>query len=207
MAVYNRKDSYYKKAKKEGYRSRAAYKLTELNGRFKIIKKGMKVLDCGAAPGGWSQVALEIVGPGGLVVGVDLEKIESMNEPNFIFVEGDFTDTAVLDEVIVANESYDAVISDIAPHTTGIRDTDHAGSVELVRKVYGFCKDTLKVGGGFLFKLFEGPEREKLVKELKTNFKDVKVVRPNATREGSMEVYVAAQGFLGKGKGEIEIGL
>lgn len=207
MATYNRKDSYYQKAKKEGYKSRAAYKLQELNSRFKMLKKGMKVLDCGAAPGGWSQVALELVGETGLVVAVDLDSITGIGNRNFKPIAGDFTDRNVLDQILVINCSYDAVISDIAPNTTGIRDTDHAASLELVNEVYKFCIKVLKVGGVLLFKLFEGPDREKFVKELKTNFKEVKIVRPDATRDGSMEIYVAAFGFLGKGKEEVSINL
>lgn len=207
MATYNRKDSYYQKAKKEGYKSRAAYKLIELDKRFKIFRKGMKVLDCGAAPGGWSQVALELVGDTGIVVAVDLDEITGISSPNFKPIQGDFTRTSVLDEVLVINSTYDVVISDIAPHTTGVRDTDHAYSVELVKNVYAFCKDVLKKGGDFLFKLFEGPDRESLVKEMKSNFKDVKIIRPDATREGSMEMYIFASCFLGKGKNEVSIGL
>lgn len=205
MAVYNRKDSYYQKAKKEGYKSRAAYKLIELDKRFKLLRKGMKVLDCGAAPGGWSQVALEIVGDTGIVVAVDLDEITGISSPNFKPIKGDFTLSSVLDEVLVISSTYDLVISDIAPHTTGVRDTDHASSVALVRDVYAFCKDVLKKGGNFLFKLFEGSDREALIKELKTNFKDVKIVRPDATREGSMELYVCASCFLAKGKDEVSI--
>lgn len=192
MAVYNRKDTYYKKAKQEGYKSRAAYKLKELNTKYKIIKKGAKVLDCGAAPGGWSQVALEIVGDAGMVVGVDLNEIEGINKKNFISIAGDFTTDEILNQVLSVCSIYDAVISDIAPHTIGIRDTDHTNSLLLVEKVYEFTMKTLKKGGSFLFKLFEGEGRKNLVDRLKKDFKDVRIIRPDATRQGSMEIYIAA---------------
>lgn len=192
MAVYNRKDTYYKKAKQEGYKSRAAYKLKELNTKYKIIKKGAKVLDCGAAPGGWSQVALEIVGDAGMVVGVDLNEIEGINKKNFISIAGDFTTDEILNQVLSVCSIYDAVISDIAPHTIGIRDADHTNSLLLVEKVYEFTMKTLKKGGSFLFKLFEGEGRKNLVDRLKKDFKDVRIIRPDATRQGSMEIYIAA---------------
>ena len=179
MAVYNRKDSYYKKAKQEGYKSRAAYKLKELNTKYKIIKNGYKVLDCGAAPGGWSQVALEIVSDKGFVVGVDLNPITGINNKNFISIAGDFTTDEILNQVLNVCPLYDAVISDIAPHTIGIR-------------VYDFTIKTLKKGGSFLFKLFEGEGRKGLVERLKKDFKDVRIIKPDATRQGSMEIYIAA---------------
>ncbi len=188
MAVYNRKDSYYKKAKQEGYKSRAAYKLKELNTKYKIIKNGYKVLDCGAAPGGWSQVALEIVSDKGFVVGVDLNPITGINNKNFISIATD----EILNQVLNVCPLYDAVISDIAPHTIGIRDADHTNSLELVEKVYDFTIKTLKKGGSFLFKLFEGEGRKGLVERLKKDFKDVRIIKPDATRQGSMEIYIAA---------------
>ncbi len=192
MAVYNRKDSYYKKAKQEGYKSRAAYKLKELNLKYKIIKKGYKVLDCGAAPGGWSQVALEITGDSGMVVGVDLNEIDGINKKNFKSIAGDFTKEEVLEQVKEICSTYDAVISDIAPHTIGIRDADHTNSLELVEMVYAFTLKTLKKGGSFLFKLFEGEGRKNLVERLKKDFKEVRIIKPDATRQGSMEIYIAA---------------
>ena len=150
MAVYNRKDSYYKKAKQEGYKSRAAYKLKELNTKYNIIKKGYKVLDCGAAPGGWSQVALEITGDKGFVVGVDLNPVTGINKKNFVSITGDFTTDEIVNQVLEVCPVYDAVISDIAPHTIGIRDADHTNSLELVEKVYDFTMKTLKKDGSFI---------------------------------------------------------
>lgn len=195
MANYNRKDTFYKKAKKEGYKSRAAYKLKELNNRFKMIKKGGIILDCGAAPGGWSQVALEIVGKSGKVVAVDLDEITGINNDNFISIIGDFTTDETCNKVLEICESYDTVISDIAPHTIGIRESDHINSVELVSYVFEFTKKVLKENGYFIFKLFEGKNRQELVNKIKKSFKEVKIIRPDATRAGSVEIYIAAIGY------------
>ena len=191
MAVYNRKDSYYKKAKQEGYKSRAAYKLKELNTKYKIIKNGYKVMYCGAAPGGCSQVAFEIFIYKCFFF-VDLNPITGINNKNFISIAGDFTTDEILNQVLNVCPLYDAVISDIAPHTIGIRDADHTNSLELVEKVYDFTIKTLKKGGSFLFKLFEGEGRKGLVERLKKDFKDVRIIKPDATRQGSMEIYIAA---------------
>lgn len=195
MATYNRKDAYYKKAKKEGYRSRAAYKLKELNTKYKLIKQGNKVLDCGAAPGGWSQVALELVGSNGLVVAIDLNPISDINNKNFKSIVGDFTHDDVIASILDVSDKYNVVISDIAPHTTGIRDTDHYNSYRLVQSVYEFTKEVLIEGGNFIFKLFDGIERQTLVTELKKNFENIKIIRPDATRSGSMEIYIVATKF------------
>ncbi len=195
MANYNRKDSFYKKAKKEGYKSRAAYKLKELNSRLKMIREGGVILDCGAAPGGWSQVALEIVGKSGKVVAVDLDEIAGINNDNFFSIVGDFTTDETCNRVLEICKSYDTVISDIAPHTIGIRESDHLNSVELVSHVFEFTKKVLKENGYFIFKLFEGKNRQDLVNKIKKNFKEVKIIRPDATRAGSVEIYIAAIGY------------
>lgn len=195
--MYNRKDSYYLKAKKEGYKSRAAYKLLELNQKYKLIKKGDKVLDAGAAPGGWSQVALEIAGRNGKVVAVDLEEIVGIHEPNFTFIHGDMRSAETINTLqALAEGGYNVVLSDMAPKTTGIRIKDHADSMELVRIALELSKHTLKKGGSFLVKVFDGEDRPAFVKELEKLFKQVKTIRPDATRKGSFEMYVVATGKL-----------
>ncbi len=150
------------------------------------------MLDCGAAPGGWSQVALETVGNKGLVLGVDLNKIIGINKDNFINIVGDFTSDSIIKQVLEICPIYDTVISDIAPHTIGIRDADHTNSMALVQKVYDFAMKTLKKDGAFLFKLFEGEGRKDLVDSLKKDFKEVRIIKPEATRQGSMEIYIVA---------------
>ena len=117
--MYNRKDSYYKKAKQQGYKSRAAYKLIELNKKYSLIKKGDYVLDAGAAPGGWSQVALELVGDKGKVVGIDLLDIEGLENKNFFFIKGNLTDKSIIDAVLEQSKSFDIVISDYSSVFTG----------------------------------------------------------------------------------------
>lgn len=193
--MYDRKDAYYRQAKKEGYKSRAAYKLLELNKKYQLIRSGDTVLDCGAAPGGWSQVALELIGGKGRVVGIDLQLIDDIIDTRFTFIHGDLTHQSVLDAALAVSPIYDSVISDAAPKTTGIREADHGGSVELITIIWNFTKKVLKPKGSFTFKLFEGPDRDKLVKELKPHFDSIKLIRPDATRKGSMEMYIICKGF------------
>ncbi len=196
MATYDRKDKFYQKAKREGYLSRAAYKLIEIDKKYKLFRKSMTVLDCGAAPGGWSQVALEKIGKDGKVVGVDLDEIKGIHSPNFIGVVGDIELDEILEKLLTISNRYDLVISDIAPNTIGVRDADHYNSYELVMTVFSLVKKCLDNGGTFIFKLFEGELRSKLVKDLKVFFKDVYTFKPEATRKGSMELYIVAKGFI-----------
>ena len=195
--MYNRKDSYYLKAKKEGYKSRAAYKLLELNQRYKFIRKGGTVLDLGAAPGGWSQVVLEFVGADGFVAAVDQEEIVGINAPNFIFIQGNIQESAVADKLItLAPEGYDLVISDMAPKTTGIKIKDHTDSMALAQIAAVMADKTLKKGGVFLVKLFDGEDRPAFVTGLGAKFKQVRAIRPDATRKNSYETYIVALGKL-----------
>ncbi len=196
MATYDRKDKFYQKAKREGYLSRAAYKLIEIDIKYKLFRKNMTVLDCGAAPGGWSQVAIEKIGKGGKVVGVDLDEIKGIHSPNFVGIVGDIELDEILEKLLTISSRYDLVISDIAPNTIGVRDADHYNSYELVMTVFSLVKKCLDNGGSFIFKLFEGELRSKLVKDLKVFFKDVYTFKPEATRKGSMELYIVAKGFI-----------
>jgi len=194
MAEYNRKDNFYKRAKAEGYLSRAAYKLIEIDDKYKFLKKGISVLDCGAAPGGWSQVVLERIG-NGKIVGVDIDPITMIRNSNFSFVQGDLRLEEVVNKVLSISDNYDIVISDISPNTTGIKDADHYNSYELVKIVLEVVKRVLARGGIFIFKLFEGEKRQSLINELKTDFKNINIIKPIATRKGSVEIYVIAKGF------------
>jgi 23S rRNA (uridine2552-2'-O)-methyltransferase len=192
--MYNRKDSYYKKAKKDGYSSRAAYKLKEINGKYSLIKKGDTVLDAGCAPGGWLEVLSEIVGKGGKVVGVDLLDVKNIKAQNISFIKGDLRDTNII-EKILEFQPFDAVVSDAAPNTTGQKIVDHLNSLELVKTVFDVVKKSLKSGGNFLFKLFDGEDREEFIGELKKYFSSIKIIRPDATRKSSFEIYVILKGF------------
>lgn len=193
--MYNRKDSFYKKAKLEGYRSRASYKLLELNQKYKLFRKNDAVLDVGAAPGGWSQVALQLLGEKGIVVAVDILDINPLNDKRFHFIKGDIRDENTLSEITKYASSFDIVISDIAPNTTGQKFVDHQNSINLIKIVINFIMKTLKKNGIFLFKLFDGEERGSLVKDLKELFEDIKIIRPDATRKNSFEIYIICKGY------------
>jgi len=191
---YNRKDEFYKRAKLEGYRSRAAYKLLELNKKYNIYRNGQTVLDVGCSPGGWSQVVLQ--NKKCRVVGVDLLEMD-MQAPGFTFVLGDITEDETVQKVLDLSEGYDCVISDAAPNTSGSKLLDHVNSIDLVRLIFNFTKSVLKPGGNFICKIFEGEDRDALVKEMKKDFEFCKQIRPEATRKNSFEMYVILKGFKG----------
>ena len=195
--AYNRKDAYYHKAKKEGYKSRAAYKLMELAQKQGLIKKVHKVLDLGAAPGGWSQVALQLIGKGGKVVAVDYAEITGINDPNFIFIQGDMTEPETLASLLAHAEGrFDIVLSDMAPKTSGVKLKDHVDCMDLARLAMTVANDTLKPGGTFIVKIFDGEERDEYVKKmLQPRFTKVRTLRPDATRKTSYEMNVVATGF------------
>jgi 23S rRNA (uridine2552-2'-O)-methyltransferase len=188
---YRPKDHYFKKAKQEGLRARSAFKVDEILKRFPFLKKGASVLDLGAAPGGFLQILADAVGTGGRVIGVDIVPIRPFSQP--------YVKTAVLD--VLADDfdakllemydgPFDAVISDMAPKTSGIRTTDEARSLRLARKALEVATTRGRPGSAFVAKLFMGGEFEEFRNEVRASFEDVKVVRPEATRGASMEVYV-----------------
>jgi 23S rRNA (uridine2552-2'-O)-methyltransferase len=190
-----RKDEpYYKMAKKESYRSRASYKLLQLNNKFNIIKKGDIVLDLGAAPGGWSQVALEKVGEEGLVVGVDLQRIKPMEGNNFIAIMGDFTSAETVEEILkITRRKVDVILSDASPHLSGVKDVDQVRALELALGVIKISGLILKPHGSLIMKAFQGEEFETLLKEIKKEFKTVKTTKPPSSRKKSVEMYVVAK--------------
>lgn len=192
-------DPYVRRAKDEGYRSRAAYKLAEIDDKAKFLKRGARVVDLGAAPGGWSQVAAERVGAKdgkGKVVAIDLLDIEAI--PGVTFMQLDFLDEeapAKLKEML--GGPADVVLSDMAGNTTGHRQTDHLKIVALVEMAAEFAREVLVPGGTFLAKVIQGGTEHTLLAELKKNFASVKHVKPPASRSDSAELYVLAQGFRG----------
>ncbi|MBI1814261.1 MAG: RlmE family RNA methyltransferase [Deltaproteobacteria bacterium] len=193
--MYQRKDAFYARAKAAGYRSRAAYKLIELDQRFHLLHSGDHVVDLGAWPGGWLQVAAERVGPRGVVVGVDLKPIDSLSPP-VVCVVGDVREIATLDAVRRhCADRVDAVLSDLAPKLSGVRATDAARAAELGDVAMGAAESLLCPGGRLLMKLFQGAETATRLRRLRERFGSVKVTRPEATRSGSAEIYVAALGF------------
>ncbi|HXG49826.1 MAG TPA: RlmE family RNA methyltransferase [candidate division Zixibacteria bacterium] len=195
--VYKPRDSYYRKAKREGYLSRAAYKLIELQERFRIIRPGDRVVDLGAAPGGWLQVASRLAGPHGKVVGIDLQPIGPLGEENVVTLQGDVTSEESLRQITrLLGGLADCVLSDLSPKLTGVRDTDEARCLELNRAALGAALRLLRPGGSFLVKSFVSAELETFAREIKNHFQSVQRTRPEATRRGSSEIYFFARGFL-----------
>ena len=190
-------DPYVAKARKEGYRSRAAYKLLEIEETIKCLKKGAVVVDLGAAPGSWAQVVLEKVGIKGIVIGIDLLPIDPMVGAEFI--EGDFTEDKPLYqlEALLHGKRVDVVLSDMAPNTTGHNQTDHLRIMNLCALAFHFAQQHLKEGGTFLCKVFAGGTEAQLLSEIKKAFTSVKHVKPGASRKESAEIYLVAKGFRG----------
>jgi len=197
--IEHRRDPYTRRARREDYRSRASYKLLQLNRRFRLVRPGGVVLDLGCAPGGWSQVAVQAAGPRGLVVGVDLDPVEPVE--GAVFVRGDLREPRTQEAVRAAldGRGVDAVLSDMAPNISGAYDVDHVRSMELGRLAADFGLPLLRPGGGLLVKLFAGPELGPFVDALRSRFARVKRTKPEASRKASSEVYVCALDHTGGG--------
>jgi 23S rRNA (uridine2552-2'-O)-methyltransferase len=194
--AYKLNDTYYKKAKQEGYRSRAAYKLIELQQRFRLIKTGDLVVDLGAAPGGWLQVAANSAGATGKVIGVDLQAITAFRERPITLLQGDITDSAIQQQIKeILGGPADCVLSDLAPRLSGIRDADTARCLDLNRTALKVATQLLRPGGTLLVKSFVNQELQAFTLELKSYFSSVQRTRPEATRQASSEVYFCATGF------------
>lgn len=198
--IYQPKDAFYRKAKEEGYRSRAAYKLLELNRRFHLIRPGDRVVDLGAAPGGWLQVASQLAGKKGRVLGVDIQPIEPVAEENVLILQGDVTSEECQERIMeLLGSRADCVLSDLSPRLSGIRYADVSRSSELVRSALQIASRLLRPGGNFLVKTFVGEELNPLSLELKDYFRSLKRTRPESTRKGSSELYLCAQGLQKEG--------
>jgi 23S rRNA (uridine2552-2'-O)-methyltransferase len=194
--AYNPKDRYYKRAKQEGYRSRAAYKLLELQQRFHLIRPGDVVVDLGAAPGGWLQVAAKCAGPTGKIIGIDLQPITAFREPNIIVLQGDIASPEMPRKIPeAARGKVRVVLSDLAPRLSGIRDADAARCLEINRSALTLATAVLQPGGSFLVKSFINQELQTFTLELKRHFHSIQRTRPEATRQGSSEFYFFAKGF------------
>ncbi|MGE0764095.1 MAG: SAM-dependent methyltransferase [Bdellovibrionales bacterium] len=184
--AYNPKDHFFHKAKKDGFVARSAYKLQDLQKKYKLLRSGDRVLDLGCSPGSWSQVTLKIIGPSGHLLGIDLKPVEIQKTANSEFIQADIL---TLDPEHFG-ALYDCVISDMAPNTTGIRLRDQAMSEELCRMVLTITEKYLKPGGHMTMKIFEGPDADKIVKQAKQMFKKVHRVKPEAVRKGSFEAFI-----------------
>jgi len=208
------KDEYYNRAKQEGYRARSAYKLQQLDETAGLLGEGNVVVDLGAAPGGWLQVAAERVGDRGTVVGVDRQRIDALDDPDATveLVRGDLTEDDTIDDVVerVGGSSgtggadaegdrggpVDVVLSDMAPNMTGDYDLDHARSVHLARQAFAVAERVLASGGDLAVKVFDGQDLADLEADLESEFEYVRQVRPDASRDSSSELYLVAKGYL-----------
>ncbi|TDA40255.1 MAG: 23S rRNA (uridine(2552)-2'-O)-methyltransferase [Candidatus Methanomethylicota archaeon] len=189
-------DFYYREAKKRGFRSRSALKLLELARRFQIFREGDCVLDLGAAPGGWLQVARDFVGPAGRVIGVDLSEIEPLPFDNVYLVKGDVFDPSVNRKIMeIAGGPVDVVLSDLAPKFSGIHDLDHARQVELARAALKLAGTMIRPGGRMVLKLIMGSEFDKFLGEVRRMFQSVRLYKPKASRESSSEIYLVCKGL------------
>jgi len=189
----HRRDHYYRLAKKEGYRSRAAFKLLQASRKYKLIKRGDTVVDLGAAPGGWIQVATTLVGDKGYVLGVDLNPIEKLDRPNVDTIVADITNPSTLDFIKERlPRRADAVVSDVSQNVSGVWELDHARQIDLARASLRIATSSLRIGGNFLTKAFQGSLLNEFVKEVKRHFKFVKIFKPKASRSSSSEIYIVA---------------
>lgn len=192
---YKFQDHYFHQAKKHHYLARAIYKLKEVQEKYKILRPGDRVLDLGAAPGSWMQYTSEVVGPKGLIVGVDLKNIEHPFPPHVVAIQRDIFADDFIDELTRQYAPFDVVLSDMAPATSGIRVADSARSALLFEQALKLAVTTLKDRGHFMAKIFQGSEFHDLLSQVKPLFDWVKVVKPDASRKISREIYILAMRF------------
>ena len=192
-----RKDQYRKLAKENMYRSRAVYKLSQLNKSHHFLKEGMKVIDVGAAPGGWLQLASKITGSKGTVIGIDLKEIEPI--PNVITIVGNIENEKDVDKLISSLDGKaDVVLSDLAPNVSGLWEMDHLKQIDLTRKAVEFTKTVLKENGYALYKVFQGEDTAEFINFLKDFFLNVIITKPDASRKQSSEIYVLCKKYKKK---------
>ncbi len=190
-------DPYVKQAQRDGYRSRSSYKLIQLNEKDRLIRPGMLIVDLGSAPGGWSQVAGRLVGDRGRVLATDILPMDPLQ--NVDFIQGDFTEEAVLNEILerLGSRKPQLVICDIAPNITGIDSADQASSMYLVELALDFVRQALQPKGDFVVKMFQGAGSDAYLKDVRSSFDKVLVRKPAASRPRSREVYLVAKGLKG----------
>jgi 23S rRNA (uridine2552-2'-O)-methyltransferase len=190
-------DPYVKRAQKDGYRARSSYKLLELDEKDRLLRPGMRVVDLGSAPGGWSQVAASQVGDKGHVLATDILPMDAIR--NVDFIQGDFREQAVLDQILdhLGDEKADLVLSDMSPNISGISSADQAASIYLLELALDMVRRVLKPGGTFVAKLFQGEGSDEYLKAVRAAFRKVAIRKPAASRSRSREVYVVAKDFKG----------
>lgn len=199
VATYERKDHFHQRAKREGFRSRAAYKLAELQRAHQLLRPGQRVVDIGCWPGGWLQVASAAVGPSGRVVGVDLAAIDPpLDNENVVALCRDISEPVVVEEIFAAlGGPADVLLSDAAPDLTGVRAVDRAREEALLETVEARVPQLLRPGGALLLKILEGPEAQAVDRRIRARFERAKTVKTSASRKGTTERYVLARGYRG----------
>ena len=190
-------DQYVKRSQEDGWRSRASYKLLEIHEKDKLFRPGMRVVDLGAAPGGWTQVAAEIIGDTGRIVASDILPMDPI--AGAAFVQGDFTEDKVLEDILesIGSDEVDLVISDMAPNMSGAQSIDQPKAMYLVELALDLARQVLRKNGVFLAKVFQGEGFEEYLKDLRSSFTKVITRKPDASRARSREVYLLAKGFKG----------
>jgi 23S rRNA (uridine2552-2'-O)-methyltransferase len=194
------REGYYKQAKREGYRARSAYKLQQINDKYRLLREGDAVADLGCAPGGWAQVLVEIVGTSGFVAGVDLQRVKPV--PGAKFIQGDFTVRSTHDRLTALlreghHNKLDTVVSDMAPDMSGNYEIDQVRSIHLAEMALDFARAHLKDGGHFACKVFEGADFQAFRADVRKAFRSVYQFHPPASRKASSEIYLVAKGFKG----------
>lgn len=190
-----KKDPYARQAQQSDYRSRAVYKLKQIDEKDRLFNKGQTVIDLGAAPGSWSQYVIQRVGPQGKVIAIDILPVDSIN--NVLFIKGDFTEQAIYEQCLhsLNGKQADLVISDMAPNISGIKSSDQARSMYLAEAARGLACQVLRPGGDLLVKIFEGEGVAEFRQELKGYFRQILTRKPGASRDSSREFYILARSF------------
>ena len=191
-------DPYVKQAQKDGYRSRASYKLLEVQEKYKLIRPGMSVVDLGAAPGGWSQVTSRLIGGQGRLIASDILEMDSI--PDVTFIQGDFTEDEVLAKILeaVGNSQVDLVISDMAPNMSGTPEVDMPKAMFLCELALDVAERILKPGGNFVIKIFQGEGFDVYLKDARKKFDKIQMIKPDSSRGSSREQYMLAWGYRGR---------
>ena len=191
-------DPYVKQAQKDGYRSRASYKLLEVQEKYKLIRPGMSVVDLGAAPGGWSQVTSRLIGGQGRLIASDILEMDSI--PDVTFIQGDFTQDEVLARILeaVGNSQVDLVISDMAPNMSGTPEVDMPKAMFLCELALDLAERILKPGGNFVIKIFQGEGFDVYLKDARRKFDKIQMIKPDSSRGSSREQYMLAWGYRGR---------
>ncbi|MEM1507107.1 MAG: RlmE family RNA methyltransferase [Candidatus Bathyarchaeia archaeon] len=196
--LLRKRDYYYRRAKEENYRSRAAYKLLQAVKKYGFIKYGDVVVDLGAAPGGWLQAARKLVGDKGFVLGVDLREIKPLNFENVHTIVGDIRDSETIGRIkAILPRPADVVISDVSPNVSGVWELDHARQIELAEASLNIALAALRKGGNFFTKVFQGDLFQQFLGRVREHFNQVKVIKPEASRKSSAEIYVLGLNYRG----------